>query len=114
MQVVCDAESAGHLNCTLELSTVNGRAQQLTLTAVALQPAIALSATQLDVGICYLGVPVWHDIIMSNLTMLPTAFAWDGCPADTQGQAKGQITVALEPEQGLLPPGMADLACSTL
>lgn len=108
MQVVCNAEFAGLLDCILELSSGNGKTQQLTVTAVALQPAIALSATQVSIGDCYVGVPIWREMVMSNLTMLPTAFAWEGYGAGRGGQTKGQMSVTIDREQGLLPPGNAD------
>lgn len=109
LQVVCNAASAGTLNCTLELSTAEGATQQLTVTAVAMNPAIALSATSVDIGVCYVGVSVQRELVMSNLTMLPTAFSWEAYGATVGKDSSGQIRVAVEPKQGLLAPG--DVAC---
>ena len=102
MQVVCNAASAGTLNSTLELITAEGRTQQLTVTAVAMNPAIALSATTVDIGVCYIGVPIQRELVMSNLTMLPTAFSWQGFGERDSG---GQMEIAVEPKQGILAPG---------
>lgn len=77
-----------------------------------MSPAVALSASQVDIGVCYVGVPVQRELVLSNLTMLPTAFGWEGYGGESRDESKGQLAVVMEPEQGLLPPGDNSLSLS--
>ena len=105
LQVTCHAASAGAMSTVLELCTQGSTTQQLAVTAAAMEPSIALNATRLDLGVCYVGVPTSVDVTMSNLTLLPTAFEWEGYGLEAQQAGRGQMTVTVHPGQGTLPPG---------
>lgn len=107
LQVTCHAVSAGAMSTVLEVCTQGSTTQQLAVTAAAMQPSMALSATHMDLGVCYVGVPTSVDVTMSNLTLLPTAFDWEGYGSGAQQLGRGQMSVTVHPGQGTLPPGIA-------
>ena len=104
-QVLLDARSEGVLNTTLELFTKGGAKSYLSVTAAVIAPALALTPTQLDLGVTHLGVPRVCSLTLSNLTMLPTSFTWEAFGSGGVGVRGGEMSVVVDPVQGLLEPG---------
>ena len=104
-QVVLEASMEGVFNTTLELFTKGGAASYLSVTAAVMAPSLALTPVHLDLGVTHLGVPRVCSLTLLNLTMLPTSFAWEAYGSGAAGSKGGELSVALNPVQGLLQPG---------
>ena len=103
--MLLDAGSEGVLNTTLELFTKGGAKSYLSVAAAVIAPALALTPTQLDLGVTHLGVPRVCSLTLSNLTMLPTSFTWEAFGSGGVGLEGGEMSVTVDPVQGLLEPG---------
>ncbi|DBA92123.1 TPA: hypothetical protein ACH3X1_015848 [Trebouxia sp. C0004] len=100
-----DATAEGVFNTTLELFTKGGATTYLSGTAAIIAPSLALTPTHLDLGVTHLGVPRGCSLTLSNLTMLPTSFAWEAYGSGGVGVKGGEMSVVVNPVQGLLEPG---------
>ncbi|KAL0048861.1 hypothetical protein WJX82_001204 [Trebouxia sp. C0006] len=105
IQVLMDATAEGVFNTTLELFTKGGSTAYLSCTAAIIAPSLAMTPTHLDLGGTHLGVPRVCSLTLSNLTMLPTSFAWEAYGSGGVGVMGGEMSVVVDPVQGLLEPG---------
>ena len=105
LQVAFNPVEENNFEAVLELFTAGGAGNHLSVTASVVAPSLAITPTNLDLGVTHMGKSQERSLTLSNLTLLPTNFSWEayGSGGVVEG---GEVEVSIEPPQGLIAPGL--------
>ena len=82
-----------------------GRVAVVDARADVLRPRCALSVTETNLGVCYVGVPVEREVVVQNMTMLPAVFRWAPEPEGESGEATDALDFECDWREDEVPPG---------
>ena len=82
-----------------------GRVSVVAARADVLQPLCALSTSEVDLGVCYVNVPVEREIVVQNMTMLPAVFRWSPEPEGESDECRDAFDFDVDWREDEIPPG---------
>jgi len=82
-----------------------GRVSVVAARADVLQPLCALSTAEVDLGTCYVNVPVEREIVVQNMTMLPAVFRWSPEPEGESEECADSMDFDVDWREDEIPPG---------
>ncbi|KAK9824288.1 hypothetical protein WJX72_009195 [[Myrmecia] bisecta] len=98
LQVTFQAGHEGQLCSILRCEAEGGQAHHLSVAATVVAPRLALDRCLLDLANTYVGMLREERLLLRNMTMLPTRFAWQQPSGDA-------MQLDIHPAQGELGPG---------
>ena len=82
-----------------------GRMSVVNCRADVLRPKVALSVTEVDLGVCHVGVGVEREVTVQNMTMLPAVFRFAPEPEGEEGDARDALDYECDWREDEIPPG---------